>query len=466
VARMVLPLHRVNRCQRLFAVLIASLLAGCASQMERRGDRELQTVSHAQTRVHEPNSVVADAPQRASDGTLLSYVQYALAHSPALRASFEEWRAAAQRAPQARRLPEPVITYGYFVRRVETRVGPQRHRIGISQSFPWPSKLTAGADASSLAARSAQRRYEAAALELTRRVAEAYWRIWLLERTRTVQASQKQILEQFSALVRGRLEVGQATLADLGQIDLSVSRAADVVAGLDEQRRTASAALVAVIGAPPGSATPVVAETPQVVVAAEPDASLRSSAMDHPRVRALGLMAEAQQHRARAAGADAYPSFTLGVDYIETGPAVMPGVADSGKDAVIVMAGAKVPIWGGVYEAGEKEARAESAALRAREQAARDQTIADLEKALSDVRDAARRAKLHRDTLLPQAEMVYSSGLGAYQVGRTTLASVIMAQRDLLEIESGLDRALADHAVAWARLEEIVGRPVSSRRAP
>ncbi len=458
---MVLYLLRVNRCQHLFAVLIVSVLAGCASQMERRGDRELQTVSHAQTRMHpESNSAVADAPLRASDGTLLSYVQYALAHSPALRASFEEWRAAAQRAPQARRLPEPMITYGYFVR----RMGPERHRIGVSQSFPWPSKLTAGADAASLAARSAQQRYEAAALELTRTVAEAYWRIWLLERTRTVWENQKRILEHFSVLVRGRLEVGQATLADLGQVDLSVSRAVDDLAGIGEQRRVAGAALVAAIGAPPGSATPVVSEIPDLVVAAEPDAVLLSSAVDHPRVRAFGLMAEAQQHRARAAGADAYPSFTLGVDYIETDPAAMP--ENSGNDAVMVLAGATLPIWGGAYEAEQKEARAESAALRAHGQAARDQAAAELEKALSDVRDAARRAKLHRDTLLPQAEMVYGSGLGAYQVDRTTLASVIMAQRDLLEIQSGLDRALADHAVAWARLEEIVGRRVSSRRAP
>jgi cobalt-zinc-cadmium efflux system outer membrane protein len=409
--------------------------------------------------MHPPASSFAPGspPQPALDGTLTSYVQYALNNSPALRASFEEWRAAAQRAPQARRLPEPMITYGYFVR----QMGPERHRIGISQSFPWPSKLTAGADAASLAARSAQRRYEAAALELTRTVAEAYWRIWLLDRTRTVWENQKRILEHFSVLVRGRLEVGQATLADLGQVDLSVARAVDDLAGIGEQRRVAGAALVAAIGAPPGSATPVVSESPELLATAESDAVLLSSAADHPGVRAVGLMAEAQQHRARAAGADAYPSFTLGVDYIETA-----AMSDGGNDGVMVLVGSTLPIWGGAYEAEQREARAESAAFRAQEQVARDQVAAELEKVLSDVRDAARRAKLHRDTLLPQAEMVYGSGLGAYQVDRTTLASVIMAQRDLLEIESGLDRALADHAVAWARLEEVVGRPVSSRRAP
>jgi outer membrane protein, heavy metal efflux system len=456
-------------------VWISLFLAGCATQLEQQSERELRAVSDARTQRQEPSSSAQHAPSSArqpapspenADGSLAAYVRSALENSPALRASFEEWRASAQRIRQARRLPEPVITYGYFVRRVETRVGPQRHKFGISQSFPWPTRLSAGADAASLAARSAQQKYEAAALELTRRVAEAYWRLWLIDRVRIVQQDQKRILEQFSSIVRGRLEVGQTTLADLGQIDLGVSRLEDVLSGLDEQERVASAMLVAAIGAPPGTPTPVTKEDPPLVLPAETDAALRSSAVDHPGVRALGLMADAQNQRARAAGAEAYPSFTLGVDYIETGPAVMPGVNESGKDAIVAMIGAKVPIWGGVYDANEQEAHAESASFRARQAAAQDQAIAELEKALSDVRDAARRVKLHRDTLVPQAQTVYTSGLGAYQVGRSTLASVLMAERDLNDLQLALDRARADHANAWARLEQVVGRPVRSRRAP
>ena len=39
--------------------------------------------------------------------------------------------------------------FGYFVRSVETRVGPQRARISLQQAFPWPTRLTAGSDAAS-----------------------------------------------------------------------------------------------------------------------------------------------------------------------------------------------------------------------------------------------------------------------------------------------------------------------------
>ena len=34
-----------------------------------------------------------------------------------------------------RQIPEPTISYAYFIQSVETRVGPQRHRFSISQSI-------------------------------------------------------------------------------------------------------------------------------------------------------------------------------------------------------------------------------------------------------------------------------------------------------------------------------------------
>ena len=75
-----------------------------------------------------------------------------------------------------------------------------------------------------------------------------------------------------------------------------------------------------------------------------------------------------------------------------------------------------------------------------------------------------RRTALYRGTLVPQAESAYDSVLGAYTVGRGTVAQALLAQRDLLELRVELDRARADHGRAWARLEEIAGREV--RRAP
>jgi outer membrane protein TolC len=123
----------------------------------------------------------------------------------------------------------------------------------------------------------------------------------------------------------------------------------------------------------------------------------------------------------------------------------------------------KVPVWGGIYGAKEDEALAESAAFEARREAAEDDARAEVIEAVSNVRDAARQVRLYRDTLRPQAESAYGAVLGGYQTGTSGIASVLMAQKDLLEIELAERRARARHAIAWATLEEIVGRPVRAK---
>jgi outer membrane protein TolC len=122
--------------------------------------------------------------------------------------------------------------------------------------------------------------------------------------------------------------------------------------------------------------------------------------------------------------------------------------------------GLSVPLWRHVYSANEDRAHSESRAFMARRDAAEDDAVAAVDTSLSEVRDAFRRVRLYRDTLLPQAVTVIESVLGGYQVGEVSLPSVLIAQRDLLELQIGLLKAEAAHAVAWAQLEELVGRKV------
>lgn len=441
---------------------LSLLLLGCAGNLESAAVRDLNNDELPTARPAAAQS--ASAQKRAEfDGSLQRYVAYALEHNPELEAQYEEFRAATYRISRARRLPEPTLTYTYFVRSVETRVGPQRHRFGISQAFPWPTKLSAGADASALAAQSAKRRFEASALRVSARVSDAYWELWLVSQVRRIQKEQLVLSRTTSDLVRSRLEIGSASLSDVSQADLVVSRATDVIAGLDEAERRSRAALRRALGSPDGVTLPVRAAAPRLVAPAESDSALVAAAQAHPGVGALELMAQSKSSSAESSNADRYPSFVVGLDYIETGPAKMPNQADSGKDAVMVMLGVKLPLWGGSYGDEVDAARADSASFKARAASARNDARSRVDVVLSEIRDALRRAKLYQHTLVPQATTALRSVIGSYAAGRATLPQLLMAQRELLEIELSLAQARAMHARAWARLEDAVGRPVRAK---
>lgn len=60
---------------------------------------------------------------------------------------------------------------------------------------------------------------------------------------------------------------------------------------------------------------------------------------------------------------------------------------------------------------------------------------------------------------MPRAETALASQLADYGSGRGELGAILLAQRDVWNLQLDLVRHYARHAVAWAELEAIVGRP-------
>ena len=442
----------------LIAVMLAiahTSLTGCRGTYEAVTKHDLTTVASL-------DAEAAPTARPKLDGSLSAYVAYALAENPELRASFERWKAATLRISRARRLPEPVVRYSYFIRSVETRVGPQNHKVSLMQAFPWPTALSAGADAASSSARAAQRHFDAEALQVRQAVADAYWRLWLVHEEHRLTKEHDIVLETLAGTVRGRVRTGDSSLADLNQVELGIARHHDHDGAHKEQARVAAADLMRAIGDTETMEAPSVTDTPFEGLPADDDQALHEAARQHPMIEAAELMASSSDSRARAEAAARAPSLLAGLDWIVTGKARAP-VPGSGQDAVIVTAGLSLPIWGPSYRDAMGAARAEGEAYRAERDAALQMADARLEAAISAVRDAQRRIDLYRNTLIPQAETTFQSVLGGYQSGRSTVASALLAQRDLLELQLELARNRARHARAWAVLEAVVGRKVTTQ---
>ena len=424
----------------------------------------LESGSHGVFDVADSQMDLATAPPEVPglDGTLNGYLAFALKHSPETRAAFERWRSATLKISRARRLPEPSLTFGYFVRSVETRVGPQRFKVGISQTFPWPTKLSAGSDAAAERARAFGRAFDAEVLSIKRNVAMAYWLLWLVHEEHRLKTEHDAVLESLAGAVRGRLKTGAAALAELNQIELSIARHHDHHGQHKEQAHKVSAMLLAAIGVDGSEQNVKATDRPHPGLPGDADENLRVLAREHPHIMRHEHLAASEMHRAESERAERYPRFRLGVDFIETGNAAMPGVADSGKDPIMVMAGISLPLWGGSYSDSIDSAKAASAAHQADKEAATRSAERMFAAALSDVRDAQRRIDLYEKTLVPQAETTFQAVLGGYQTGRSTVAAVILAQRDLLELQIEHARARAKHARAWASLEYSVGTELDS----
>ncbi len=430
---------------------VSILTSGCVSSYEGRTWRAIDEVSES-----------LDPDVELVGHARAAYVEYARRRSPRLRAVFERWHSQAYRIARARRLPNPTVSYAFFARSVETRVGPQQHRLSFRQAFPWPSQLSRAADAAALQAAAQQRRFEAEALALEARVSMHYWTLWSIQQIRRVRDEQVQLLGQLAEMVRGRVEIGNATLADLQQLELAQARVRDGLDALDEQERSSRASLIATLGAPPGMDTPVASAAPEVRQVSESIEALRAAVVEHPARRIFEELAEASAARERAARARRLPGFMLGFDWIQTGAALGP-TPGNGDDPVIISVGISVPLWQGSFADDVRAEEAQTRAFEAESQAEQDTRIGELERRLAAVRDSRRRFLLHRDTLRPQALTLHESVVSAYAVGRASVADLLMAERELLEIREREIGAATRHGIEWALLEAVVGRPVETR---
>jgi cobalt-zinc-cadmium efflux system outer membrane protein len=88
------------------------------------------------------------------------------------------------------------------------------------------------------------------------------------------------------------------------------------------------------------------------------------------------------------------------------------------------------------------------------------QVAQEIRRAHARARVAWDNVRFYRDQVLPLREASLDLSRTAYQAGRTTLLSVLQAERSLLAARAGYAESLGASAVAVVELEKAVGQPM------
>ncbi|MHC4253141.1 MAG: TolC family protein, partial [Planctomycetota bacterium] len=276
-----------------------------------------------------------ELPTLDENSGLPDLLAYAALRSPGLEAVFLEWRAALERIPAAGALPDPRFAFGVFIREVETRVGPQRAKLGLMQPVPGLGKLSARSEVALREAELAEARYRAAKLQLFRRVEDAYWERWYLARAIAVADENLKLLSQLETVVRRRYTTGAVESSALTRVQVELGKLEDRLSELRDLRAPTAARLNAAVGResgatlpwPPAEPAPRGGEMPGFEALAE---RVRSR---NPELAGAALGVSRAEAALTLAERSGRPDFGVGLDYVFTGDAPA-GVPDGGKDAL------------------------------------------------------------------------------------------------------------------------------------
>lgn len=443
-----------TRKQILKALVVTAILVGVGPTAEASsllGEASRDSLSR------QFESVRAEEVSIPSDADLDFYLALAMRRSPALRRAFFRWQAAIAKSGYAGALPDPMVSFTYFVENVETRVGPQEKRVGLRQSFPWFGTLGAKKDIASEMANAEYRNLESARLKLSYDVKSAYYDYYYIGRDLQITKDNMELLSFWESVAQSKYKVGLKQHPDVIKAQVELGKLEDRVRTLEEMLVPAAARLQAAANLPDSLQLPLPQSATVLEFELRRDSVVSSVRRNNPDLAALNHLVDKEEAGIRLAGKLARPSFTIGLDYILTGEAINPALAESGKDPLMVGAMVSLPIWFGKNSARNDEARARLRVAEYTYEDKHDRLVAYTEKVLFNYSDALRKTRLYRDGLVPKAEQSLNASYASYQAGETDFLNVLDAQRQLLDFELTVEQERVRLGKTAAEVEMLTG---------
>ena len=397
-------------------------------------------------------------PALDEKSTLSDYLTYAALNNPGLEAAFNKWKAALEKIPQVKSLPDPRFNYRYYIEPVETRVGAQRQAFGASQMFPWFGKLDLQGDAAAQAANAARQRFEAAKFKLFYQVKDAYYEYYYIQHAISILQENVQLLQSFESVVRTRYQVATASHPDVIRIQVELGKLEDRLNTVRDLQGPVIARLNAALNRPTETPVPRPEQIEEKNISQTDQEILDLVADSNPELAAMEYEIAKSKTEIDLAKKAYYPDVTLGIDVInteESTSAVRP--RDSGKDAVIASLSLNIPIWQKKLDAAQNQAKYQYLSAMQSKTEMLNNLSTQTKLALYKYRDGQRKMNLYHDTLIPKAEESVKAVETSFSAGNNSFTDMIDAQRVMLEFELSYERSLADKAQRLAELEMLAG---------
>ncbi|MBU4342467.1 MAG: TolC family protein [Candidatus Omnitrophica bacterium] len=389
--------------------------------------------------------------------TLDLLIEEALSNNPNIQSAYSDWKAQEYKARYVRGLPDPQASYGYFGESVETRVGPQEQKYGVSQKIPFPGKLNLKGKAQAKLASILEEKYEAAKREIIKEIKFLYYDIYWVDKAIKITEEEKAIIEGLEKVAQRKYESNLTPQQDVIKAQVELSKLIDKLFLLRQNRKSLEAKANRLLNRPRGKELGKTSDVEPVEFIYELDELHRISDASSQQLLASKLDIERAEYERSLARLDYLPDFTFGIDYTEIGSGSTTQPND-GDDTWMGKISVNVPIWFGKLNAQVKEKKALLESSKKNHEDTEnvvDYEVEDLYFKITTYKDII---SLYKTALVPQAEQAYDAARTSYETGKVDFLNWLDAERVLLQTRLAHYKAIVDYEKSIAYLERVVGR--------
>jgi outer membrane protein TolC len=138
--------------------------------------------------------------------TLEEYLKIAAENNNGLKSSFYSYQASLKKIEQVGSLPDPQLSFGYFIKPMERWMGNQIADISLMQMFPWFGTLNAAESEAALMAKSEFEKFNSAKSKLFYEVKKNYYELYLTKSNISITSENIEILRTLERIASNRLK--------------------------------------------------------------------------------------------------------------------------------------------------------------------------------------------------------------------------------------------------------------------
>ncbi len=391
----------------------------------------------------------------ANAQSLDEYFKIAAENNPGLQAKYKSFEAAMERVAQVSSLPDPNLSFGYFISPVETRVGPQRARFSLTQMFPWFGTLKAQEDVATLMAEAKYQEFLDARNKLLYQVAAAYYPLFELKRLVEIENENISILTSYKEIASVKFQNGKGAMVDVLRVDIMLKDAATNLSILEQKKKPLETRFNTLLNRQEDE-TIIVQDS--LYVENLPLTYRRDSLLtSNPLLDELDLKIKASEAQELAATKQGMPKIGVGLDYVIVGQRTDMSVPDNGQDVLMPMVTMSLPIFRGKYKAAQKEAQLMQESYALQKEDAVNRLTSTYEMIWFEIQKQLDQIILYEEQIMTSQQSL-NLLFTAYGNSGKNFEEVLRMQQQILKYQKMKATALSDYNIAIAELDYITAK--------
>lgn len=279
-------------------------------------------------------------------------ISMAKAYHPGLKALRLDYEASLKIADQQTDYPDPIVNLGIGVMPVETRLGPQRFRAGISQPIPWKGLLTAKRDLAQSQAEIKAELDEIQEIDIFYNIRSAYSMLIFLEEKQKVVSQKLEILDVLEELATSNVRSGKGKLSNVLMVKRQRENLLTDQKLIEKQKERPTIMINRLTGRP--FDIPIEITEPEALMN-DITVYMNKAQTDYPQLLLLEKKTFASQKVVDLIALEEKPKIAVGLEYAWIERRSDVSIADNGRDIFMPMGSVIIPIHKDRYAAKRQE---------------------------------------------------------------------------------------------------------------